>query len=240
MNSNLQIEVLLETPACIVINKPAGLVVNRAESVKTATLQDWIEEQSWYIHHDDDNYRSRSGLVHRLDKETSGALVIAKHPASLEELQRQFHDREVEKTYLALVHGDIEVESATVVLPIGRSTVMRGRFVVDPHGRPSETTYEVVDRYKDGDQAFSLVRLYPKTGRTHQIRVHMKHIGHPLVADPLYLGKHRTQQDRAWCPRQFLHAEQLHFTDPDQPKKISVSAPLSADLQTVLDRMNRL
>lgn len=240
MKPNLQIDTLLETPSFLVINKPADLVVNRAESVKFATLQDWIEDQAWYVHHDDENYRSRSGLVHRLDKETSGALLIAKTPESLGELQRQFHDREVKKTYLALVHGDIEVDSATVVLPIGRSMVQRGRFVVDPHGRPSETTYEVIGRYKDGINLFSLARLYPKTGRTHQIRVHMKHIGHPLVADPLYLGKHRTQQDRAWCPRQFLHAEQLHFTDPDKHEKVSVSAPLRADLQAVLDRMNRL
>mgnify|MGYP005841838457 CR=1 FL=1 len=244
--------VIYEDLDCVVISKPPGMVVNRAESVRAKTVQDWAERQAWFPSRTDDliqhltdtelvrQFFLRSGMVHRLDKDTSGALLLAKHPSAMQELQRQFHDRETQKTYLALVHGQIEVNGATIVLPLGRSPETRGRFVVDPHGRHSETRYEVLVRvpsHEKDSTGFSLVRLYPKTGRTHQLRVHMKHIGHPLVADQLYLPKPRWQKDQLWCSRHWLHAAELQFAQPSSGESRKVVAPIPDDLKHALSHL---
>ena len=194
------IPILLEDAQILVITKPPGLVINRAESVKEPTLQDWMEAQQWYgkwqtdVYADEDValYHSRSGVVHRLDKDTSGVMVLATNPASLLELMRQFHDRETQKTYCALVHGKFSTQSGTVNLPLARNVGNRERFTVDPEGRESETEYTVLEFFPHAPlylgqkktksyQGFSLIELKPKTGRTHQIRVYMAYIKHPLV-----------------------------------------------------------
>lgn len=249
----LQIPILFEDNTVVVINKPPGVIANRAESVKETTLQDWMEMQAWYgkwptdaySAEDLELYKSRSGLVHRLDKDTSGVMVFAKNPASLIELMRQFRDRETKKTYLALVHGKFTTQAGTVKLPLSRGTGDRERFVVDPEGRESETEYTVLEFYPHGPtylgqkkiksyQGFSLVELQPKTGRTHQIRVHMSYIKHPLVGDLKYVGRKRSRVDGEWCPRQFLHAKQLCFAHPISKETTCYQAELPQDLQKVL------
>lgn len=253
-----QLPIIYEDDGLLVVDKPAGLVVNRAETVPGATIQDWMEAQPWFGTAGSPEawkdpelaalYKSRSGMVHRLDKDTSGVLLLAKNPVTMIELMRQFRDRETDKTYLALVHGKFSVSQGIIKLPLGRSQGDRERFAVDPEGKESETAYEVVEYFVNAPasikqkearsyQGFSLVRLQPKTGRTHQIRVHMGFIKHPLVGDLKYVGRKRSRIDELWCKRQFLHAEKLCFTNPKDKKRVCYTSNLPADLETVLNAL---
>ena len=241
-------KILFEDDFVLVIDKPAGLVVNRAESVKEQTVQDWIENRikkyELGIMNGESDFEKRAGIVHRIDKETSGILLIAKTPDAFVELQRQFKDREVEKTYLALVHGEVKQKEGTINAPLGRLPWNRERFGILASGRESETSYKIIKNYelrsmnKTSHNSFSLVEFYPKTGRTHQIRVHAKYIHHPLVGDSLYAGRKTSRQDRTWCPRLFLHAAEITFTHPETQKKISIKSQLPNDLQKALSNLN--
>lgn len=248
--------VLFEDEEVLVVDKPSGVVVNRAESVVGETVQDWVSarhsersEESWRSFfpegtqaQDDTPFYSRSGIVHRIDKETSGILLIAKTPEAFAELQRQFKEREIEKTYTALVHGALEPQSGMIKAPVGRLPWNRERFGVLAGGREAETGYKVISSWfrVDGKnkEQFALVEFYPKTGRTHQIRVHAKYIHHPLVADTYYAGRKTSRRDRAWCPRLFLHASRIVFTHPKSRERTSVESPLPGDLQKALADLN--
>ena len=204
-----------------VIDKPTGVTVNRAETTKgQETVEDWFSDLDL----------PRHGLVHRLDKDTSGLLIIAKTAVALMALQAQFKQRQVRKTYLALVHGRVEPASGTINLPVGRNPLNRQRFMVMITGRPSLTEYRLMTGYRE----YSLLSVLPKTGRTHQIRVQFKHLNYPLVSDPLYLGKKRLKQDRVWCPRLFLHSHKLRLIHPVTAATINLEAPLPHDLLTAL------
>lgn len=251
-------KILFEDDVLLVIDKPTGVVVNRAESVKTKTVQDWA---SVYLKIQNPNdkvqigknlafginnldFYKRNGIVHRIDKETSGILLIAKNPDAFAELQRQFKAREVEKTYLALVHGEVEPRSGMIKAPVGRLPWNRERFGVLPGGREAETRYQVLDikyRVTDKKQAdyFSLVEFYPKTGRTHQIRVHAKYIYHPLVGDAFYAGRKTARRDRVWCPRLFLHAAKISFLHPKTKTRVLVESPLPSDLRSCLESLEQ-
>jgi len=235
----LKIKILFEAETFLAVNKPAGLVVNRAETVKTVTLQDWMEKNYPSIRQvNHEEFKSRSGLVHRLDKETSGVLLLAKTPAAFLDLKNQFKARKVQKTYLALTHGRLEPKKGNINLPIARVPGQRGRFGIVLSGRPALTFYQVDQILSKYDQLYSLIEASPKTGRTHQIRVHFQHLGHPLVADPLYLGK-RLPADLTWCPRLWLHTRQIEFTNPETGEKQLIKAPLAKDLKLSLkDQFN--
>ena len=276
MNS---IQICYQDRDLVVINKPAGVVVNRADSFTGETLQDWFTEEylskrqlaksDWQDlvpteFHDQygspqEIFAERKGMVHRLDKDTSGALVLAKNPGALVNLLHQFQTRQIMKEYTCLVHGVMKLKQSEVVAPLVRQDK---RFMVKIEGRPAVTKYQVVAEYSGFDQdkltanlarrgvseshramffkkagqyqKFSLVKCWPQTGRTHQIRVHLKFAGHPLVGDQLYLGKKRARLDRLWCSRQFLHAQSIEFTHPRTGKKLKVEAELSSDLKQVL------
>jgi len=218
------IPVIFEDQSLLVIDKPAGVTVNKAETTKgQETIEDWLRQSPL----------PRRGIVHRLDKDTSGLLVIAKTADAMANLQAQFKQRQVKKVYLALVHGRVEPQSGNINLPVGRNPLKRQRFTVLITGRPAQTSYQVVKQYS----AYSLLKVFPKTGRTHQIRIHFKHLSHPLVADPLYLGKKRLRQDRLWCPRLFLHSQSLSFTQPQTHRIINLEAPLPYDLQAALEKI---
>lgn len=273
-------EILYQDHDLLVINKPAGVVVNRAETTATATVQEWMEEKlksekskksEWQqLVPTDFNpefgtpeaiFQERGGIVHRLDKDTSGALLLAKNPGTLVNLLTQFKQRQTHKTYTCLVHGKFKFTKGTISAPLGRASLDRKKFAVVAEGRVAETEYRVEEYYPHldvdaviqmhkqakGDEAFknfkkkarvyqgfSLVTCWPKTGRTHQIRVHLKHLGHPLVGDLTYLGHKRATLDPIWCHRQFLHASSLTFTHPRSGESQTVVAPLAADLQTVM------
>lgn len=240
----MEIKIIYEDDDVVVIDKPAGLVVNRAESVKGETLQDWMDSKlktkigdlTTENPDDVDLFRKRSGLVHRLDRDTSGVMVLAKNPKAMLELMRQFHDRETEKTYWALVHAKFKASSGNFSAPLARSRHNRKRFEVSLGGRMTETGYKVINTYehKDYDDGFAIVELYPKTGRTHQLRVILKHLSHPIVGDWHYLGRKRAKADAKWCGRQFLHARKLCFNLPSNNERVCFESQLSPDLETSL------
>lgn len=215
-------KIIFEDDSLLVIDKPAGLVVNRAETQKGETLEDWAAKRGINV--------ERSGIVHRLDKDTSGLLVVAKTEAALANLQAQFKGREVVKKYLALVHGKVEPEEGEIFAPLARNPFNRMRFGVFPGGREAQTNYRVLKVYRD----FSFLELSPHTGRTHQIRVHLKYINHPIVSDPIYGGRKNYQADLRFCPRLFLHASYLQIKHPMTGEKMEFSAPLPGDLDKVL------
>ena len=231
-------EIIFQDDSYMVINKPAGIVVDKAVTNKNKTIQDWIEENfDWELAKD---FEHRNGIVHRLDKDTSGVLVIAKTVKAYEELQRQFKDRETEKIYLALVHGRVEDQEdggGLIDAPVGRLPWNRTRFGVYPGGKPAKTIYYIRERLKRGDEDLTLLELHPETGRTHQLRVHLRHIGHPIVSDPFYAGRKTARNDLKWCPRLFLHAQALEFTDPETKERPRFPADLPEDLQNVLNNL---
>lgn len=241
-------KVLYENSELLVIDKPAGMVVNRAESVRGETVQDWVEtyftsEESKPTSEVSSDFKSRSGVVHRIDKETSGVLVIAKTPEAFGELQRQFKEREVEKKYVALVHGRVEPAEGVITANVGRLPWNRERFGVLPGGREAETKYKVLSIknqvLRGKREELSLLELHPKTGRTHQIRVHLKSINHPILGDEFYAGRKTARADRRWSPRLFLHASEILFTDPLSGQKINVKSELPQDLGQALATLEK-
>lgn len=250
--------VLYEDADLLVINKPAGLIVNRSDtSTHEETLQDFVEK---YLHLPANPYtkriqqegeyptaeqvfQDRSGIVHRLDKETSGIILVAKNPHVFTELQRQFKERLVHKTYQALAHGKITPEEGEINVPVGRLEYNRMRFGVVAGGRESCTLYKTIKNYelktKNNNEFFTLVELYPKTGRTHQIRVHLKHINHPIFGDELYAGRKTARNDRNLLARVFLHAAAITFLHPTTHKEMHFEAPLTEELEQTLNALQK-
>jgi 23S rRNA pseudouridine1911/1915/1917 synthase len=218
-------KIIFEDNDLLVVDKPAGMIVNRAQTTKGwLTLQDWLVKEKKIL-------IERAGIVHRLDKETSGVLVVAKSEAVMKVLQEQFKSRLVKKTYWCLVHGLVVPREGRINLPISRNPFNRQRFGVFIGGREAETDYQVLSYYHSLTEKFSLVEVKPKTGRTHQIRVHFKQLGFPLVADEWYAGRKTSQKDRVWCPRLFLQAMAIELNQQ------VFRTGLAVDLQRVLDKL---
>mgnify|MGYP003393226776 FL=1 len=232
------------------LDKPAGLVVDKSGTSSSETLEDILENE-FKINLD------RGGIVHRLDKDTSGVILVAKVQEALENLQTQFKERKTKKEYKALVHGLIE-KAGVVEGNIGRNPRAREKFIVmENDGKEASTEYEVIKQLTVGNEQlaeifdgfnkiqmrklerqnygdFTLLKVFPKTGRTHQIRVHLKHIGNPIVADEVYAGRKTSRVDRRWCPRQFLHAARLGFYHPKSGEWMEIESPLAEDLKKAL------
>lgn len=227
--------IIYEDNDFLVLNKPSGMIVNNADTTKgEETLQDWLEGK--FLKEDDgSDFYSRAGIVHRLDKETSGIILVAKTPQAFLELQRQFKERIVKKTYLALAHGRVEPEEGIINVPVGRLPWNRKQFGVVAGGRDSVTRYKVLQSYTLYATPYTLLELYPETGRTHQIRVHLKHINHPIFADFLYAGRKTSRNDRKILSRVFLHAAKISFAHPQTGKQLSFESPLPEELQKVLN-----
>ena len=188
------------------------------------------------------DFCSRAGIVHRIDKETSGILLIAKTPTAFAELQRQFKDHEVKKTYLALVHGNVAQEGE-INAPVGRLPWNRERFGVVPGGKESVTKFKKLSaisfQLSDSKNIQgSLVEVYPETGRTHQIRIHFKYLGHPLLGDYLYAGRVQSRDDRKEIPRVMLHAWKIAFTHPSTGKPLAYEAPIPDDMKSIINPTN--
>ena len=231
----LPLSVLYEDSSIIVVDKPPGMVVHPAPGNPSGTLVNAL------IHYCKDlagiNGVLRLGIVHRLDKETSGAMVVAKDDASYHQLTRQFKDRTVKKDYLAIARGKFNREEGSIDLAIGRHPRERKRMSTRARrGRPAVTRWKVVERF-DG---LTLLEIFPETGRTHQIRVHLSTMGHPLLGDPLY-GKRGGIEDPALrgCPqrlkRQALHAYRLSFIHPRTEERVEFISPLPQDMKDILD-----
>lgn len=236
-------EIVFEDSSLLVINKPAGWITNEASTTKgQPVLQTWISTNIKSEVSKDREFRS--GIVHRLDKETSGVLLIAKTKKAFSNLQAQFKARRIRKTYTALTHGVVEPRKGRIDASVGRLPWRRDRFGVLPGGRSALTSYETLGNYRKKDSPsatsvadFTLLKLFPKTGRTHQIRIHLKHIGHAVVADEFYAGRKTARDDREWCPRLFLHASGIAFKHPKTGKVTDFSAGLANDLQKALDTL---
>ncbi|MFQ6615470.1 MAG: RluA family pseudouridine synthase [Fidelibacterota bacterium] len=227
---DIPLDIIHEDHDLIVVNKQAGLVVHPGAGNRTGTLVNAL------VYHFDRLSKGhgpqRPGIVHRLDKNTSGVLVVAKNDQAHLFLARQFARRTVEKMYLALVWGLLKDREGTVDEPLVRHPRKRRKFTCDHGGRPAVTRYRTEKEYGD----LSLVELFPLTGRTHQLRVHMSWIGHPILGDPDYGGgRSRTKL----IGRQALHARRITFLHPSTGERVLFSAPVPEDFQTVLDRLER-
>jgi len=226
---DIPLDILAEDDDLLVISKPAGLVVHPAKGNWSGTLV-----QALLAHSEEDftamsGEEMRPGIVHRLDKDTSGVMVIAKHNAAREALCQAFHERRVEKTYLALVLGTFQVQTGEIRAAVGRHPRERKKMaVLKSGGKPAETHYRVLG--SSGN--VSLVEVRILTGRTHQIRVHFAHLQHPVLGDPVYGGR---QRGLACAPqRQMLHAWKLVLPHPRTGLRVAFTAPLPADFAEVL------
>lgn len=237
-SENLDLEIIKETSDYLVINKPAGMVVHPGDnSHLTGTVVNAVLDKI------DDNVgeEGRPGIVHRLDKDTSGALLVAKTADAYQHFVEQFKERKIKKLYKALVFGVPEHLKGVIEAPISRNLKFRKKMGVASagSGKMAISEYSVDKVYKIDERiSVSLIDVDIKTGRTHQIRVHMSSIGHPVVMDTSY-GKtitNRRFKELFGLSRQFLHAERLSFIDLNG-KKVSVIAKLPADLQAVLDQL---
>lgn len=233
---DLPVPIVYQDADILVVDKPAGMVVHPAAGHESGTLVNAL------LHHVHDlsgvGGEKRPGIVHRLDRGTSGLMVVAKHDAAHQELARQFHDREVEKHYVALVWGEV-VAGRRIESPIGRDPQDRKRMSTRAR-RSREAVTRIVRAYQI-NPALTLAQIAIHTGRTHQIRVHLSDIGHPIVGDAQYGGvRRRVAPDcRAVLrlDRPFLHAERLVFTHPTDGRRMAFDSELPPDLRRVLDEL---
>jgi 23S rRNA pseudouridine1911/1915/1917 synthase len=233
---DLPLPIVYQDADIIVIDKPAGMVVHPAAGHESGTLVNAL------LHHVDDlsgiGGEKRPGIVHRLDRGTSGLMVVAKHDAAHQELARQFHDREVEKEYVALVWGVVQA-GRRIEDPIGRDPADRKKM--SARARRSREAVTRIVRVFHVNPALTLAQIAIHTGRTHQIRVHLSNIGHPIVGDALYGGVHRRVQADIKAvgklERPFLHAAKLAFKHPTDGRRMAFESELPADLKSVLDAL---
>lgn len=232
---NIHLDILYEDEDLIVINKPAGLIVHPTPTIKSGTLVNGL------LYHIEDFKRSsqnpeRLGIVHRLDKETSGVLVVAKNPITHHLLSKQFKERKTKKYYLTIVEGLLKEKEGEINLPLGRHPTLRQKRAVVYNGREAITEYKVL---KEFDNLASLVWIRLKTGRTHQIRVHFKYLGNPVVGDSLY-GKNKIEKNYGiTADRQMLHALKLGLYHPTKKIFMEFLAPLHQDFKNLLIELSK-
>lgn len=197
----ISLEIIYEDDDCIVINKPLGLLSHSKGTFNPEpTVETWLKPKTKGF----DEGSGRSGIVHRLDRATSGVMICAKTPEALSWLQKQFSTRNVKKTYLALIEGLIENKEAMIDLPIERNPKQPQRFRVGHSGKSAQTHYKVIKEFEHDKKAYSLVELKPITGRTHQLRVHLNYLKKPIIGDEFYGG--------VKASRLYLHAKELEIT----------------------------
>ncbi len=245
----IALDILFEDADVLAVNKPAGMVAHPGAGNPGGTLANAALAHSPGIAAVGD--AQRPGIVHRLDKETSGILLIAKTPAAHQALQAQFKARAVRKLYLAVCVGDAQPPRGTIDKPIGRDPSHRQRMAVLAGGRPALTRYAVAEVFRGAGQAveaapgvavvieagkaYSYVRAQPATGRTHQIRVHFASIGYPIAGDALYGATRQDPLSQAIAPRHLLHAGELTFALPGTGRAITLTAPLPEDMRRIVD-----
>ena len=230
---DIPIEIIYEDDDIIVVNKPKGLVVHPANGNPDGTLvnaimaicKDSLSGIGGVI---------RPGIVHRLDKDTSGLLIVAKNDIAHINMSNQIKNREVKKTYIALVRGTVPENEATINMPIGRSTKDRKKMAVTRNGKEAITHFKVLERYNTQKGTYTLLQIKIDTGRTHQIRVHMSEIGHPVIGDKVYSNGKNEFGVEGQC----LHAKILEFKHPVTGKQMHLEAPLPQYFQDILAKMS--
>jgi len=217
----IDLPVLYEDDDCIVINKPAGVLTHAQGNLSTeATVATFLRDKL------KDLEGARGGIVHRLDRATSGVIICAKNQAALSFLQKQFSQRKAKKTYMAIVAGHMDPKAAVIDMPIERNPKAPATFRVGANGKPSTTTYSVVAE----TPTYSMVELKPTTGRTHQLRVHLAEQKHPIIGDPLY-------GTGAFGDRLYLHALSLEITLPNRERR-TFEAPLPPEFAQLMEQTN--
>jgi 23S rRNA pseudouridine1911/1915/1917 synthase len=243
---DIPLDIIFEDENIIAINKPAGIVVHPARGHMTGTIANALRHHTRELSTVGGLYKP--GIVHRLDKDTTGVLLAAKNDAAHRHISMQFEKRQVQKEYLAVVHGDPELDSDLIDRPLGRHAHDRTRMTVREDGRQSESFYEVIERFG----SYCCVRIAPKTGRTHQIRVHLKSLGHPVAGDREYRGPIPTWRslgiepedpdadpDEPIIARQALHALRIRFFYPLSERRTEFTAPLPEDFERLLRALRR-
>lgn len=225
---SIEVPVIYEDEDLLIVDKPAGLVVHPAPGHPDGTLVNALLGRHGEFFGGIAGVR-RPGIVHRLDRDTSGLLVVARHDAAQASVMEQLRARRVKKTYLALVQGSVAAAVGRIEAPIGRDPGHRTRMAVVSSGRPATTGYRVRERF----EGWTLLELDLITGRTHQIRVHLAAIGHPIAGDPVY-GTGTSRRGPDALQRLFLHAWRLELTSPTSGRLIRAEAPLPSDLEHVL------
>jgi len=245
---NIPLNIVFEDESVILVNKSPGMVVHPGSGNYEGTLLNGI---AWHLQEQnpsiDENSLPRYGLVHRIDKNTSGLLLLAKTEQAMRHLAKQFFDHTIERKYIALVWGDVEQDKGTIIAHVGRNLRHRKLFEAYPegdHGKEAITHYRVLERFG----YVTLVECILETGRTHQIRVHMKYLGHPLFSDDFYGGdrivkgtvflKYKQFVENCFqiCPRQALHAKTLGFVHPKTEQPVFFDSAVPDDMQQVIDR----
>lgn len=218
-------EIIYSDEDILVLNKRAGVVCTKEGRKEEGTLEDWLKEKFG------DNDLPRMGIVHRLDKGTSGLMVVVKNAESRKKMLAVFKNREIKKMYLALVGGDVS-SKGEIKVPIGRSNYTFGKFAVNALGKEAETHFKVIKKYEYLGKKYSLLEIDLKSGRTHQIRVHFSYLGWPLVGDKLYGG-----EELLGLTRPFLQSARMEFVHPNSGKKLIFESELAQDLQNLLDKL---
>jgi 23S rRNA pseudouridine1911/1915/1917 synthase len=229
---DIPVRVVHEDDDILVVDKPAGLVVHPAPGHATGTLVNALLGMGGPEAYGGIAGVRRPGIVHRLDRDTSGLLMVARNDAAQASLMAQLKARRVKKTYLALVHGSVAAAAGRIEAPIGRDPKHRIRMAVVPDGRQATTGYRVRERFP----GWTLLELDLVTGRTHQIRVHLDAIGHPVAGDPLY-GTGTSRRGPDGLGRLFLHSWRLELTSPTSGRLLRAEAPLPPELETVLESL---
>ena len=259
---DIPLNIIYEDDDIIVINKPADIIVHPARGNTHGTIANALAFHLASAETDEDNDEEdesetdetklpfalgefRPGIVHRLDRNTTGVMILAKNDVAQWKIAKQFHDRQVEKSYLAIVHGTPDLTRDRVNAPLGIHPKFRYKYAIKPEtGKEAITFYEVLESFR----GFSLLKLTPKTGRTHQIRVHLSYIKHPVVADDMYGGKPvypwqlKNAEPAPEDPvinRCALHASTIAFTHPTTNKIVRFEAPLPDDMQNLLDLLRK-
>ncbi|HEX7756868.1 MAG TPA: RluA family pseudouridine synthase [Niabella sp.] len=248
---NIPLNIPYEDASVLIVNKAPGMVVHPGSGNPNGTL---INAVAYHLQQENaaitEATLPRFGMVHRIDKNTSGLLVLAKTELAMRSLAKQFFDHTVSRKYIALVWGDVEADEGTIIAHVGRHLRFRKLFEAYPegdHGKDAITHYKVLERFG----YVTLVQCILETGRTHQIRVHMKYIGHPLFNDDFYGGdkivkgtvytryKQFVENCFALCPRQALHAKTLGFVHPETNEEILFDSPLPADMEQVIEKWRK-
>ncbi len=229
---DIPLDIIYEDNDILVVNKQKGLVVHPANGNPDGTLVNAI------MAHCKDSLSGiggelRPGIVHRLDKDTSGLLIIAKNDKSHIQVSEQIKNREVKKTYIALVRGTIAEDEATINMPIGRSTKDRKKMAVTKNGKDAVTHFRVLNRYTTNKGSYTLLEIKIDTGRTHQIRVHMAEIGHPVIGDSVYSNGKNEFGIEGQC----LHAKRLEFVHPITGKEMKLEAPLPEYFKKIVEQL---
>ena len=229
---DIPLDIIYEDNDILVVNKQKGLVVHPANGNPDGTLVNAI------MAHCKDSLSGiggelRPGIVHRLDKDTSGLLIIAKNDKAHIQVSEQIKNREVKKTYIALVRGTIAEDEATINMPIGRSTKDRKKMAVTKNGKEAVTHFKVLNRYATNKGSYTLLEIKIDTGRTHQIRVHMAEIGHPVIGDSVYSNGKNEFGVEGQC----LHAKRLEFVHPITGKEMKLEAPLPKYFQNIIAQL---